>query len=172
MTCGLIASIALLGTAQFPPQETPKTTREDEIGVPGKDLTPAQVDVAREVLKFTNMERKAEKIDPLKLNWELSNVAIWKATDMATNNYFSHVDSKLRSPSTLVEESGFKDWRAVGENILGGAEDSKEALKLWMQSPGHKKAILDKRFQELGVGYTFDIKSKYIKYYVQIFYSK
>ena len=172
MTSSLICSIALLSAAQFPAKENPDPSKEGEIGVPGKSLTPAQVDVAREVLRLTNLERKTESLGQLKLNWELSNVAIWKATDMATNNYFSHVDSKLRPPTAMVEEFGFKDWRAVAENILGGAEDSTEAVKLWMQSPGHKKAILDKRFQELGVGYTFEIKSKYIKYYVQIFYTK
>jgi len=47
-----------------------------------------------------------------------------------------------------------KRW-AVGENIAWGTSDRTSPGKIvraWMRSPGHRRNILDRRFDELGLG--------------------
>ena len=44
------------------------------------------------------------------------------------------------------------DWRAIGENIAEGQLSVAEVMETWMNSPGHRRNILEKGFKELGVG--------------------
>jgi len=50
----------------------------------------------------------------------------------------------------------------AGENIAAGYPDAIEAHESWMNSPGHRKNVLEKDFTQLGVGVIAD-------YYTQAF---
>lgn len=54
--------------------------------------------------------------------------------------------------------------RAVGENLYRGSIESyaSEIVRAWMNSPGHKKVILNKNMRYCGVGFAHDNKRKYI----------
>lgn len=58
-------------------------------------------------------------------------------------------------------------WIATGENIAAGQPDATAVVSSWMNSPGHKANILDRRYTGLGVGYATG--SCYRTYWVQIF---
>jgi uncharacterized protein YkwD len=47
---------------------------------------------------------------------------------------------------------GYQSW-SVGENLLwsSGHLSADAALKLWMESPGHRKNILTARWREIGL---------------------
>ncbi|TGV29209.1 secretion protein, partial [Mesorhizobium sp. M00.F.Ca.ET.186.01.1.1] len=47
-------------------------------------------------------------------------------------------------------------YSMAGENIAAGYPDAIEAHESWMNSPGHRKNILEKDFTQLGVGVITD----------------
>ena len=70
------------------------------------------------------------------------------ARHLASSCTFAHSSSTWRS--SRVSASG---WIATGENIAAGQPDATAVVTSWMNSPGHKANILDKRYTGLGVGY-------------------
>ena len=43
------------------------------------------------------------------------------------------------------------DYMTAGENIAKGQNTPEYVMKAWMNSPGHRKNILNPRFEEMGV---------------------
>lgn len=62
-------------------------------------------------------------------------------------------------------------YHSYAENLQAGAESSAEVMKDWMDSPSHKKNILDneqKIFSKLGVGYNYNEETGH-DYWTQLF---
>lgn len=107
--------------------------------------------VRREMLARVNEIRRKAGAPPLELDPVLQKTAQAHAQDMLARGFFAH-----KSPSgTTVRErsrSAGYDWRTIGENIAEGQKSVEEVLTTWMGSPGHRKNILEPRFQDLGIG--------------------
>jgi uncharacterized protein YkwD len=107
--------------------------------------------VRKEMLARVNAIRKKAGLNSLRLNSDLEKAAQRHAEDMLTRGYFAH-----ESPSgTTVRERSRKagyDWSAIGENIAFGQTSVDEVVETWMDSPGHRKNILGRHFNELGIG--------------------
>ena len=107
--------------------------------------------VRKQMLVQVNELRRKAGAPPLKLDPVLQKAAQAHAQDMLARGYFAH-----KSPSdTTVRErarSAGYDWRTIGENIAEGQTTVDEVLTTWMGSPGHRKNILEPRFEELGIG--------------------
>jgi uncharacterized protein YkwD len=73
--------------------------------------------------------------------------------DMAERGFFSHDNPDGQSPWDRMEEAGYVDWRAVGENIAAGSATAAGTMDQWMNSPGHCANIMSPEFTEIGVGY-------------------
>ena len=80
------------------------------------------------------------------------------SADMLNRNYFSHTDPQGRSlKDRLPANLSARQW---GENIwTGSGYDTRQSHNLaqkvivgWMNSPGHRKNILDPGYTHLGVG--------------------
>lgn len=106
----------------------------------------------QQVVDLTNAERKKAGLAPLRLNAELSRVARLKSQDMRDRNYFSHTSPTYGSPFDMMERFGIK-YTAAGENIAAGYITAKDVVNGWMNSPGHRRNILNPQFNQLGVGY-------------------
>lgn len=125
-------------------------------------VTPARADLTssvrekqlREMEKtmagLVNADRKASGLPPLEWDWELANVARAHSLDMATHNFFSH-----RSPTTgMAADRIFKAGlgaSATAENLAKDF-DVGAAQSHLMQSPGHRKNILAREYDRIGVG--------------------
>jgi uncharacterized protein YkwD len=70
---------------------------------------------------------------------------------MLSRSYFAHKSPEGRSVRDRAENAGYT-WRAIGENIAEGQSSVDEVMDTWMNSPGHRRNILDPAFKELGVG--------------------
>lgn len=108
-------------------------------------------EVREEMLARVNAARKRSGLKPLRLNGKLDRSAQRHAEDMLARGYFAH-----RSPAgTTVRErskvAGY-DWRNIGENIAFGQTSVPEVVETWLDSPGHRRNILNPAFTELGVG--------------------
>ncbi|MFZ2192831.1 MAG: CAP domain-containing protein [Candidatus Moraniibacteriota bacterium] len=102
------------------------------------------------VIRYVNEARRKEGLTSLKASPKLKEVATLKANDMVTNKYFAHTSPQGITPWYWFEKVGY-DYRYAGENLAINfitAEDQQEA---WMNSPTHRKNILNVDYQEIGV---------------------
>lgn len=103
------------------------------------------------VLKYTNIERQAQGLQPLRLTTKLSNSALAKVEDMFNLQYFEHLSPKGVSAADLVRAEAY-DFQSVGENLaLGDFGTDKKLVDAWMNSPSHRKNILNPKFTEIGL---------------------
>lgn len=117
-----------------------------------------------EVLKLVNIEREAEGLKPLVLNRELSDVALEKSRDMEEKGYFEHISPTHGTPFQMMERARI-NYRRAGENIAKGHRTPQEVVRGWMNSPTHRKNIMDPKFKELGIGVT----GKGVRLWTQMF---
>lgn len=106
----------------------------------------------QQIVTLVNKERAAAGLKPVSGLDSLHKVAATKATDMRTNNYFSHTSPTYGSPFDMMKSFGIT-YNAAGENIAMGQKTPEEVMKAWMNSPGHKANILNANFNYIGVGY-------------------
>ncbi|MDC3413734.1 CAP domain-containing protein [Aquibacillus sp. 3ASR75-11] len=118
------------------------------------------------VVTLTNQEREQKGLQPLKSDKELTNVAQTKAEDMATNNYFSHTSPTYGSPFNMMQDFGIQ-YTTAAENLAQGQKTPKEVVNGWMNSPGHRKNILNKDVTHIGIGFAKDGN-----YWTQMFIKK
>jgi uncharacterized protein YkwD len=120
----------------------------------------------KSIVDLTNAARAKEKLPALKPNPLLFAAARAHAVNMAKQKKLEHVlDGK--APAERVKATGYLP-KSSGENValtVGLAPQT--AFRNWMKSPGHKGNILDKEYDEIGVGVARGSDGKY--YYCQVF---
>lgn len=101
------------------------------------------------------------------LRWDdrLGAVARAHSEDMTERGYFSHDTPEGLGPSDRIERSGYSCWKGshygVAENIaieLTTRDMDKvaaAAVQSWMDSPGHRANLLDRRYDRTGIGASF-----------------
>ena len=119
---------------------------------PGPTPTPDPATPAQRMLELHNRAREARGISPLKANADLAEAALSHSKEMVEKDYFSH-DSANGEPFTeRLKRAGYEYQRA-GENIAWSSRASVERIfAMWMNSPGHKRNILNPAFKEVGFG--------------------
>jgi uncharacterized protein YkwD len=101
-----------------------------------------------------NLERKHEKLGPLKLSPLLCESAKVHAKDMASHHKLDHKGSDGSTTLDRVKRVGYHTVR-VGENIARGQKTVDEVMTTWMKSPGHRANILA-NYTELGAALVED----------------
>ena len=117
----------------------------------------------RKFLDLINDYRRQNNAGNLSLQDNLGAAADSHSRDMAQKNYFRH------APQSNFERHGYKNWKAIGENIAAGDETAKQVFDSWRTSPPHKKNMLDKSFTEIGIGRAYSKSSKYGWYWTTTF---
>lgn len=123
----------------------------------------------KDILKYVNRERKSADLKPLKLNKKLNSIAVIKAKDMAAEKKLSHTSRKFGTTFNLLKKKGIK-FGAAAENIARGHNTPEFVMERWMKSSGHRKNILGREYDEIGIGRAADNEGKL--YWVQIFTKK
>ncbi|MFY0545138.1 CAP domain-containing protein [Brevibacillus sp. H7] len=126
-----------------------------------QEQTQAVGKFASEVAALVNQERAKAGLQPLRLDSNLSKMALDKAKDMHDNNYFDHTSPTYGSPFEMMKKYGIS-YTYAGENIAMGQRTPQEVMNGWMNSPGHRANILNPNFNTIGVAY-------YNGYWVQEF---
>jgi len=119
---------------------------------PTPEPTPP-VDISQDeqtLLDLVNKARSDAGVGPLKFDAELMKVARLKAKDMVEKGYFSHESPTYGSPFDMMKQFGIS-FRTAGENIAGN-RTVEGAFKAWMSSEGHRKNILNDKFNYTGIG--------------------
>ncbi|OGH84306.1 MAG: hypothetical protein A2261_00940 [Candidatus Magasanikbacteria bacterium RIFOXYA2_FULL_44_8] len=99
---------------------------------------------------LTNEFRQANGVSTLHTSDRLIVSSADKAGDMARTGYFSHegIQNNLRDWLSLA---GY-DYSAAGENLAVGFAGAEEIMRAWQASPTHRANLLDKDFQDIGIG--------------------
>ena len=115
----------------------------------------------KRILVLHNEARTNRGLRLLCANPELTRAARSHSREMVEKDYFSHFSYDGESAGDRLERFGY-DRVIYGENIAGGSGTGGRpgpTFQRWMNSPGHRAAILDGRFRPVGVGtYTGNYK--------------
>ncbi|WP_232824069.1 MULTISPECIES: CAP domain-containing protein [Paraliobacillus] len=139
---------------------TPEETEQDEA------TNQSSSQFQTEVTNLTNKEREKNGLAKLEIDNAVENVAQKKSEDMATNNYFSHTSPTYGSPFEMLQQFEV-DYTTAAENIASGQKSPEEVVTGWMNSPGHRKNILNEKVTHIGVGY-----AENGSYWTQLFIGK
>ena len=122
----------------------------------------------QEMLNLVNQVRAQNGAGALQADPQVTNCARVKSQDMIDNNYFSHNSPKYGSPFDMMKSFGI-GYVAAAENIAGN-QTVQKAHEALMNSPGHRKNILNPEFTHIGIG----IKKggSYGNMFTQMFISK
>lgn len=101
------------------------------------------------IIKLTNKERNSEGLANLTENSLLDQAATDKAKDLFVNQVFQH-DIKDKKFSAWIKNTGY-EYSYVGENLAIDFVSSEGVIKAWLNSPSHRKNLLNTRFSEIGV---------------------
>jgi uncharacterized protein YkwD len=105
-----------------------------------------------EVVRLTNEFRKDNGLKPLTLNLRLNRAAQGHSADMANRDFFNHANPDGLKAGRRATIAGY-DYSRLGENIAAGQRTPQEVVESWKKSPGHRKNMLNPKFEEIGVGY-------------------
>ena len=121
------------------------------------------------LVDLTNKDREAEGLHKLSINQNLVVAAGMKANDMSSKSYFAHVSPDGKSPWHWIKEAGYK-YVYAGENLAVNFSSSEDVEEAWMDSPTHKKNILNSKFTEIGIATSPGVyKGDNTVYVVQMF---
>ncbi|TDE37029.1 CAP domain-containing protein [Antarcticimicrobium sediminis] len=101
------------------------------------------------MLDSINALRQAAGTTPVKLDARLNAAAATHSRDMSVQNRPWHFSSDGSSPLDRVQRAGY-DRAMLGENISETYETELETLAAWMEEPGTRSVILDKKATDLG----------------------
>lgn len=167
-------------TSTQPDNQQPDTPAQPDNQQPGtstqpdnqKPDTPAQPDTevtgvhpyAVQILNLVNAERAKAGLSELKLDLSVTAAANVRANEIKQS--FSHTRPDGSSFSSALKEQGVS-YKRSGENIAWGQKSPEQVMNAWMNSDGHRANILNKNFENIGIGYYEDENG--VKYWVQLF---
>ena len=134
------------------PEETPAPQMSEE-------------QFAAEIFRLTNIERTKYGEPLVQTNDDLNRAAMQRAREISIK--FSHTRPDGTGSGTILSEYGIPENNS-GENIAAGFNSPQDVIDGWMDSPGHRVALLNTYSTYLGVGV---YKSGSVYYCVQVFTS-
>jgi uncharacterized protein YkwD len=110
----------------------------------------------KQLVSLTNRSRAAAGLRALKVDSALTSIARWRSKDMITRNYFSHNIPPAGYNVFHVLDQKHYCYVIAGENIGWNNYPDDVATAVvhnsFMQSPGHRANILNRRWDVIGVG--------------------
>lgn len=160
-------------TDNFDPLGILEDDEEDEKALGVKASVLSMVSFERAAFEIINRKR-VENGQP-HLTWcdKLAAVARVHSQSMAEFRFFSHrgLDDKL--VSDRADRQGVGRWRSIGENIAfnrGYKDPVEKAVEGWLNSPTHRRNMLDTNWKESAVGVALAPDGSY--YFTQVFLTR
>lgn len=92
-------------------------------------------------------------------------------SDMTQHDFFNHTGSDGLEASDRVTAAGYP-WANVGENLAGGQTSARDVVLAWIDSPGHCANVMNRRFQNIGVGCQSSTTNSLGTYWTAVFAAK
>ena len=128
------------------------------------------LDLEQQAFQLINEKRREQRLKSLEWNETIAKIARLHSQNMANHKFFSHTGLDGSMVSDRADKSGLNKWRAIGENIAynrGYEQPIEFAVERWMQSPSHKRNLLDEQWRESAVGIFVTPEGTY--YFTQVF---
>lgn len=106
---------------------------------------------SQQIFDITNIIRKRFDLERVEWDQATAEVAFLHSLDMYTEDYFSH-DSPTKGNLGDRLQEGNVSYQTAGENIAAQYVDGIAAVEGWLNSKGHREALLNAKFTRLGVG--------------------
>ncbi|PLS84048.1 MAG: hypothetical protein CYG60_20025 [Actinobacteria bacterium] len=115
-----------------------------------------------ELLRLHNEERAERGAPALCAHPQLEAAAQGHAEDMLKRGFYEHVTPEGMDPGQRISRTGYP-YATYGENnnrVWGdfagepSRQELREAVESWMDSPGHRKTLLNPALREVGFGIT------------------
>ena len=123
---------------------------------------------AEQVIILVNKQREANGLSPLKTAPLLNTLAEERSEELT--QVLSHTRPDGTSGLKIISSYGIS-YSAAGENIAAGYSTPEDVVESWMESDGHRKNILNEKFNCIGVGMVYSPGSDYEFYWTQLFYN-
>lgn len=121
------------------------------------------------LVQLTNMARESLGYLPLAESQQLDLAAYLKAKDMLDKGYFAHNSPEGVTPWFWFSEAGY-NYKYAGENLAIGFLESEEVNQAWLDSPSHRKNILNANYSEIGLAVVSgDFQGRQTTVVVQLF---
>lgn len=131
------------------------TMASSEIYQVPKDIaSPAPRNATADIVRLINAERSARGLRPLATNANLQRAAQGHARQMAMGDCYAHECPGEPGLSSRVRQAGYP-YRKITENIHAAQLDPQRVVTGWMNSPHHRRNILDPDVTEIGVGHFY-----------------
>jgi uncharacterized protein YkwD len=101
-----------------------------------------------------NLIRSANGLGALSASPALTTAAEQHSDWMRDTDNVGHTGSGGTTPRQRALAAGYTGV-LVGENVAAGQHSVQIVMQAWMNSPGHRAAILNPEYDEIGVGYAF-----------------
>lgn len=125
---------------------------------PTAEATAAKDKITRmedEVTSLINKERGKAGCGTVKTDERMRAAGRAHSGDMAKNNYFSHTGPDGSSFVDRLARAGYPREGAAGENIAYGYGTAQAVVTGWMNSPDHRRNILNCSAKSTGVGLAY-----------------
>ncbi len=129
---------------------------------------PAGTSQAEALLIYINEARRQFNLSPLKYVYELSVAAQKHTTDMSVYHYTGHTGSDGSFPAERLLWNGYTGAYA-GEATAWGFEHAYQAVEFWINSPAHRRIILNQWATDVGVAFTTDYSAPNVWYWTAEF---
>lgn len=103
------------------------------------------------IIANVNKIRENNNAAALTENDVLMKIAQMKADDMAKRGYFSHDTPEGYTPWYWLDQAYFP-YSDAGENLAISFNNAEDVTAAWVDSPEHRKNILNDVYTETGVG--------------------
>jgi hypothetical protein len=115
----------------------------------------AQTDEQLATLAQVNEARRANGVPALAWSAQLAKAAQGHSDDMASKGFVDEVGSDGTTSRQRIDTAGYARWpsvRAWGESIYAGQTDFAEALGFFLNDEVQRRALLNPKFREIGIG--------------------
>ena len=154
----VLVLLACLSLAALPGTAVAKSPCANADTRPGNASEAA---LAKATVCLINRERTRRGLRALRANKRLSRAALSHTRDMINKHYFAHESKSGLDVVDRLTSTGYlgrvRSW-LVGENLAWGSGSQstpREAVIGWLNSPGHRRNMLNRRFREIGIGVVF-----------------
>ncbi|MFJ7730573.1 CAP domain-containing protein [Lysinibacillus sp. NPDC097231] len=132
-------------------QTPPSSFLQQEINV----ASAAQLD------DLINVARAHHDLPPLVIDKSIEEVAKMHSEDMKVQNFLGHESPTNGDLKKRLETQGI-EYSEANENLATAYFDAIEAMHGWLNSPEHRKVILNASYSKVGSGV-------FVNYYTQVF---
>lgn len=115
--------------------------------------------ICRNILLQTIKIREANGCGPLRASSKLYDAANAHSNDMYNRQFFAHVTPEGLGPRERVSPNNRMPYKKLGENLWrtwnvhswDAAKTAQNVVQGWLDSPGHRRVLLDPDFETGGV---------------------